>query len=288
MSVEAIGWEGPNTNQGVGSPSIWGRCPWNAIMAKKVGGVAFYDDFHNFNITPATTEGNWSGSAGGYAQFSGTGGFITAPALSAATKAGIPTSGITIGSDDDNEGVGIRTLSVPFSLNRASQKFWFEACIKKSSIANTIAEFFIGLLENVALTAVVPITTTAATLSDNNMVGIYSTESAGSTANTTYKANGVTAVTVGSAEITFVADTFTKVGMKYEPSGDKAGAYVLSFYQDGTRLASTKVLPDSNGTDFPTDVAMGPVLAIRNAAGSSPGTATIKWWKAAQLTAPLD
>lgn len=285
MAVETIRWGGSDTEQKP-SGTIWGKCPWNAIQDGSVRGVSLWDDFSSFNITPATTEGNWAANRG-YAQFSSTGGTITAPAASAATKAGIPTSGITIGSDDDNEGVGIRSLSVPYMINRANQRFWFEACFKKSSIANTILEFFIGLMENTALTATVPITTTAATLADKNLVGVYTTESAGSTGISTYKADGVTAVTVGT-EFTFVADTFTKVGMMYVPSGDKDGAYCLSFYQDGVRLASSKIIPDSSGTDFPTDVAMGPVLATRNAAGTSPGTVTVKWWKYAQLMAPLN
>lgn len=286
MAVETVRFSGTDT-ENKPSGTIWGKCPWNAIGERSVNGVRHWDDFSSFNITPATTEGNWTAQTG-YAQFSGTGGTITAPALSAATKAGVPASGITIGSDDDNEGVAARTVSVPYALNRANQRFWFEACFKKSSIANTILEFFIGLLENVALTATVPITTTAGLLSDNNLVGIHSTESAGSKASTKYKANGVTAVVVGTDEITFVADTFTKVGMMYVPSGDKDGSYCLSFYQDGVRLASSKIIPDSNGTDFPTDVAMGPVFATRNAAGTSPGTVTLKWWKYAQLYAPLN
>jgi len=287
MAVETVGWEGANTDQNTRSPSIWGRCPWNSLRTKRVGGVAIFEDFSTLNITPPTTEGNMTFN-NGWSVFTSTGGTITAPALSAATKAGVPTNGITIGSDDDNEGVGIRSLSVPFALNRANQKFWFEVCLKKSSIANTIAEVFVGLMENTACTASVPITSTAATLADKNLVGWYSTESAGSTANSTYKADGVTAVTVGSAEATFVADTFTKLGFKYEPFGDRAGSYCLSFYQDGSRCSSTKIIPDSNGTDFPTDIALGPVIAIRNAAGSSPGTATIKWLAAAQLYAPLN
>lgn len=286
MAVEAVRFSGTNT-EARPSGTIWGKCPWNAIKEGSVKGVAFFDDFSSFNVTPATTEGNWAAGQG-YAQFSDTGGFITAPALSAATAAGVPTSGITIGSNDDNEGVSIRTLSTPFAINRANQRLWFEACIKKSSIANTIAEFFIGLMENTALTAVVPITTTAATLADKNLVGIYSTESAGSKASSTYKSNGVTAVVVGTDEFTFVADTFTNVGMMYVPSGDKDGSFCLSFYQDGVRLASSKIIDTGNGADFPTDVAMGPVMAIRNAAGSSPGNVTVKWWKAAQLWAPLN
>lgn len=287
MAMETYGWEGADTDQNRMSNSVWGRCPWNALRQKRVGGVAFFEDFTSFGITPPTTEGNWMAN-NGWSMFSSTGGTVTAPALSAATKAGVPSNGITIGSDDDNEGVGLRTISVPFALNRANQKFWFEVCLKKSTIANTTFELFAGLMENTPCTATVPITTTAATLADKNLVGFYSTESAGSTGNTTYKADTVTAVTVGSAEVTFVADTYTKLGMKYEPYGDKAGAYILSFYQDGTRLSSTKQLPDSNGTDFPTDVALGLCIATRNAAGSSPGTATIKWIAAAQLYAPLN
>lgn len=287
MPVEMVTWEGTDTNQNQRSSSIWGRCPWDSLRSKKVGGVAFYEDFSSFQITPATTEGNWAAN-NGWSQFSSTGGTITAPALSAATKAGLPSNGITIGSDDDNEGVGIRTLSVPFALNRANQRFWFEVCLKKSTIANTTFELFAGLMENTALTAAIPITTTAATLADKNLVGFYSTETVGASADTTYKADGVTAVTVGSAEVTFVAATFTKLGMKYEPSGDRAGSYTLSFYQDGVRLSSTKQIPDSSGTDFPTDVGLGICIATRNAAGSSPGTATIKWVAAAQLYAPLN
>ncbi len=269
------------------SDTIWKSCPLVGLKEGTIPGAFFEENFSRFNITPATTEGNWT-AEGGFAQFSGTGGTITAPALSAATKAGVPVRGITIGSDDDNEGVALRTVEVPFALNRANYGLWYECQFKKSSIANTILEFFVGLMENVALTAVVPITTTAATLSDNNLVGIYSTESAGSTGNSVYKADGHTQTTIGSAEFTFVADTFTNVGFKFLPTGDKDGAYILSFYQDGVRLGSSLQLPDTNGLTFPTDVALGPVLATRNAAGSSPGTVTIRRWRCAQLYAPLN
>lgn len=266
------------------SDTIWGRCPLTAIQTGQVKGVVVggMNEFSSFNKTPATTEGNWAAGAG-YAQFSSTGTTLTAIPLSAATAAGLSRPGVRFTSDDDNDAGSIRTLSVPFSLNRASKAFWFECCVRKSSIANTIAEFFVGLLEDTALTAIVPITTTAATLSDNNMVGFYATESAGSKASTTYKANGVTAVVVGADEATFVANTDTKLGMRFVPSGDRSGAYILSFYQDGTRLTSTKQLPTTNGLDFPTDVAMGLVFAARNAAGSTPGTVDLRWWQAAQL-----
>jgi hypothetical protein len=143
-------------------------------------------------------------------------------------------------------------------------------------------------MEDTALTAVVPITTTAATLADKNLFGFYSTESAGANASVSYKADGVTQVNISTTEVTFVADTYTKLGIKYELTGDKDGQYILSFYQDGVRLATSKQVPTAAGTDFPNDIAMGLVLATRNAAGTSPGNATISWWRAAQLYAPLN
>lgn len=287
MAVETIGYEGADTDQNRRSASIWGRCPWNALRSGRVGGVAIYEDFSTWGLTPPTTEGNWAAVNGWSAFTSGTAAW-SAPALSAATKAGVPTKGITFGSASDNGINAFRTKACDFALNRAGGKFWLEACFQKSSIANTIEETFIGLWEDVAMDATHPFTTTAATMSDNNMVGIYSTESAGSTGSSFYTANGVTAVTVGSAEFTFVAATFTKVGMKYEPTGDKAGSYALSFYQDGTRCSTAKILPDSNGTDFPTDVAMSLMFGSRQAAGSSAGTMTMKWIAAAQLYAPFN
>lgn len=283
--MELVTVEGANSNMNVRSPSIWGRMPFDQIRNGQVGGVAIYEDFASWGLTPPTTEGNWAAQRGWSAFTSGTATWA-APAATAATKAGVPNGGITFGSSSDNGINGFRTKAVKFMLNRANAKFCAEICMAKSTIANTTLETFFGLLEDVALDATHPFTTTAATMSDNNMMGIHSTESAGSAGSSVYTANGVTAVTVGSGEFTFAAATYTKIGMKYEPSGDPKGSYILSFYQNGTRLASYKQLPDSNGTDFPTDVAMGLFFGSRQAAGSSSGTMSVKWVAAAQLYDP--
>lgn len=265
------------------SPNIWTSCPWDAIRRGEVSGVAMYDDFTSFEKTPATTEGNWAAEQG-YAQFSSTGGAI------------VPGDGYggeaKFSSNDDDEGASIRTLSTPFKINRSAKKFWFEARIKLSTVANTTFEMFLGLMENAALTATVPITATAATLADQNLCGFYRTESDGDAINTTYKADTVTAVTVGTGEVVPAADTYMKLGMVFDPNRDPLVAdtdldgsnkYLLSFYNNNLRLTSAKQIPSASGTDFPNDVFLGLVFAVRNAAGSSPGSATIDWWKAAQL-----
>lgn len=286
MGVKTVRWRGnlgsANTDVEL-SPNVWSGMPLAAIRNGEVDGVLLDDHFVSFNKTPATTEGNWSAGLG-YAQFSSTGGAIAA---------GTGTRGEAIfSSDDDNEGASIRTLATPFKIIRTGKLFCFEARLKVSTIADTTFEFFCGLLENAALTATVPITATAATLADQNLCGFYRTESDGDAINTTYKANGVTAVTVGTGEIVPVADTYMKLGMRFDPQVDpfvhdvtQAGAnkYILSFYLNNVRLASTKQIPSAAGTDFPNDVGLGLCLAVRNAAGSSPGTLTIDRWTAAQL-----
>lgn len=262
------------------SPNIWGDCPWEAILAGQIDGVTFFDDFLSFPKTPATTEGNWSQ----YAQFSSTGGTITA---------GTGVGGEAIfASDDDNEGASIRTLATPFKIIRtAGYKFWFEARVKTSTITDTKHGFFLGLMENAALTATVPIAA-AGTLADQNFVGFHRLEGDGDALDTVYKADGVTQVTVGTDAVTLVADTYVKVGMVFDTAEDplvhdtsNAGSNrgVLSFYLNNLRLTDTKQIPTAAGTDFPNDVGLGLVFAVLNATGTTPGNSTIDWWKAAQV-----
>lgn len=253
------------------SPNIWYDCPWNELVEGVASGVYFWEDFESFPKTPPTTEGNW----GRFAVFSSTGGAMTA---------GTGLGGeLVIGSDDDAEGVGLRTLSTPFKIIRGGGKLWFEIRVKLSTIADTTFEFFAGLIQDIAFTAAIPITNTAATLADYNMVGFYRTESDGDAINTTYKADGVTAVTVQTGAVVPVASTYMKLGLVFDTQYDVAGLHILSFYNNNLRLSTTKTIPSAAGTDFPNDIALGLCFAVRNAVGSSPGTATIDWMRCAML-----
>lgn len=259
------------------STSVWQGCPWLDIVEGVTPGVWFYDDFTSFNKTPATTEGNWT-AGNGYAQFSDTGGTITA---------GTGQGGeVAIGSDGDNEGCSFRTLATAFKLARTTKKFWFEARIKSSTITDTKHGIFLGLWEDVALDATHPIAA-AGTLSDNNFVGFHRLEGDGDQIDTVYKANGVTQVTVQAdalaAADVLVADTYIKLGMRWYPTGDPDGSNRLAFYANGNRLTTSYQMASADGTDFPNDVGLGLVLAVLNATGTTPGTSTIDWWRAAQL-----
>lgn len=266
------------------SPNIWADCPWEGIVEGFVAGAYIYDDFVVLGKTVPTTAATF-GDKTGFTSTNGT--FAVGTGLGGELILGSS-------SGSDNDAMSIATRSTPFLINRATGQFWFEARVKVSSIANTICETFLGLIEDVAATAIIPITTTAASLADQNLVGFYRTESAGASINTTYKANGVTAVTVGSAEGTLVADTYTKLGMRLDltrnpfvgdPNLTGANSYLLTFYKDNVKLATSKQLPLDTvaGTDFPNDVGMGLILAQRYAAGSIQPSTTIDWWRAAQV-----
>lgn len=271
------------------SESIWADCPVATLEDRTTAGVFMRDHFSAFNKTPATTEGNW-GAELSYAQFSSTGGTITA---------GTGTGGEAVfASDGDDEGASIRTLATPFRISRSNLGFWFEARVKFSTVADTKNGVFLGLMQDVALTATVPLTAAGA-LADTNLVGFLRAEGDGDQIDTVYKADGVTAVTVQADALTtaLTADTYIKLGMTYRPTTDPFsygsasgtddgyGKYKLAFYANGVLLTTYKQIPTASGTDFPNDVSLGLVLAILNATGTAPGSVTIDWWQAAQLFA---
>ena len=278
--MDATGFFGGSNSSMDYSGSIWGDCPVEALRSGQRQGFVWEKRFTSIPITPPTTEGNWMDMA----MFSSTGG----------TAAGDTTEiggGCAIGSDGDNEGVGMRTVVVPAKIILTGGDFWFEARILTSTITDAKHNIFLGLIENVALTATVPITAAGA-LSDNNMVGFQRPETARSTAgtggaimNAVYKADGVTAVTVQTDAVTLVASTYTNLGMKFIPKrnfGPKGAPGYLYWYQDGAVVAS-KAIPTAAGTDFPNDVNMGFVFAVLNATATTPGTSTIKHVRMAQL-----
>ena len=253
------------------SPSIWADCPWAEIRAGYKEGIVIEDDFLNGPRVAAGAEASYAGYGGGYRGFADTGGLVQ--------DGGEWGGTLDLSSDGDNEGASFRTGCAPFQIARNQGKFWFECRVKSSTITDTKHNLFVGLTADVALTATSPITALGA-LADINLVGFFRGEAAsgGASVATVYKADGVTAVTVQSAAVTLVADTYVKLGIVFDPSNN-----VLSFYRNGVKLSTTYTMASAAGTDFPNDVRLGLAIAGLNATGTSPGSSEIDWWRAAQL-----
>lgn len=264
--MNIVQYKGDNSGAGP-SPFIWGDCPTLEILDDPGKGLHFFDNFMGV-MQPVTNIADGAASnAGPYHCFTSDGGTILGVAVAG--------GGINLLSDGDDEGAGIRLAGAAFLLTSLGKKFWFECRIKTSTIANTKHGIFVGLMENTALSATVPIAA-AGSLADKNFVGFHRLEGDGDYFDTVYKADGVTQVSLQTDAVVLEADTYVKIGMVAEKG-------VLTFLKNGVPLSTTYTLPNATGTDFPADITMNPVLSVLNATASTPGSTTAKWWRFAQL-----
>lgn len=201
-------------------------------------------------------------------------------------------NGMTFGSDGDNEGIGFRHLPACFRLSRADRAFAMEWVLQRSAIDDSKNGFFVGLIENSAITATSPIAA-AGTLADLNFVGFHALEADGDKLDLVYKANTVTQVSQMTDAVTLAAATDVRLGMTYRPEADfdNGRSYVFRWWLNGKPIADTgtsagslgwKQIPSNAGDDFPNDVALGPIFTMLNATASTPGTVTVRRMRAAQ------
>lgn len=280
-----------DTSSGVSG--IWADCPFDEVASGYHPGYAKHWEFAEFkasaNVNAA--EAYW---VDGLMVFGSDGCAVTLgsdPTVGTGTVANNAFGTVAIGSDGDNEGGAIRMSQAPFKLSgpnstltARSGKFWMEWRGKVSSIADTIADVYVGLMEDVACTASIPITATAGTLADKNLCGFYRLGTDGDYFDAVYKANGVptssTHYTAQADAQLLAADTYVKLGLTYDPAD-----FRVRWFGNGMQLASYQIT-SAQGTIFPNDVAMCAVIAIINAAGSISPTVTTDWLRVCQI--PLD
>lgn len=255
------------------SGRVWDKFPIEGIRNGLVPGFVREWDFGT--IKPSTNinaaEAYWDK---GLRAFGSDGGSLT-------YFAGVGADvGMTLASDGDNEGVGLRDQLCQARLSRADKIFALEVVLEDSTITDTKHGFFIGLQDNTAITATSPIAA-AGTLADANFVGFHRLEGDGDKLDLVYKANGVTQVTTLADAITLAADTELRLALTFRPQNDPftESKYVLRWWLNGAQITtgtSYKVIPSTDGDDFPNDVAMGFIATMLNATASTPGNLTLK------------
>lgn len=264
------------------SASIWKDCRINEIQEDPTIGFYYRDDFVRTSLLASPTITTQAGYSNGWKAFGSTPGAIVG--LFNQGGQGIKaTSGTS-----DNDGISLATIALPFKVARTTGKFWWEARLKTDLVTNTRG-FVAGLMDQQTLTAIVPITAAGA-LADVNFVGFHALETTGTKIGSKYKANGVAAVdvkldcTADTPTTTgLVADTYIKLGMKYEPSYPIFGvnSFQFSFFINGYRLPDRVTVSAVDGTDFPNDVLMGLVFGLVNASGAA-NILSVDWVEAAQ------
>ncbi len=256
------------------SASIWSNCPWDEINdpRSELDGITFEDDFKSGGlITSPTTEAALVGVP--YSGFGSSGAAIT--------HGDYKGGSIVLTEATDNEAIYLKAETHPFQISKLLGKFWFEMRVKIGAVSDDNMGWIGGMFDTTAMTVIVPLSTANPPIfaTTGNFVGFRAPEEDAGAVHTQYVADGVTAVTVQSTVHTFVADTYVKLGMVFDPDSE----YRLYFFVDGVRQTSSKVIPDATGTDFPADVRLAPFVGHRMGATASSGVTTMDWWRAAQV-----
>ncbi len=164
-----------------------------------------------------------------------------------------------------------RNTSGPIGALIATNKVWWEARLKISSITTQEVTLFVGLLPaaKLATPASTVFNTSGSVMASIDHIGFHKV-AAGTTAIKTVHSNGTPTVLNATAG-TFAADTYTKLGMTWNGS-------IATFYQDGVALTTTLALA---ATQFPAGANLAWHMAFMVGSGASDDTATLDWVRVA-------
>lgn len=184
-----------------------------------------------------------------------------------------------------NLGAGV----LPFVISDGSSEDYllcFEARIKISTIADDVSSFFVGLADARAADSI--ITTSQGSTIDSawgntDMIGYWRGDDDGDGLNFGYGATGQTAQQVLADAHTLVADTFVKVGFRYDPKA--IAAERISLWVNGSKKSTYVTATNIAAATFPDDEEMTMVAAIMNDDGSTASTLSIDWWACGQVSA---
>lgn len=279
------------------SGGIWYDLP-DDIRDPSIG-IVDGDDFVSVGDCPGSSGGAYISGAANSVPWNNYSIYAYADAALNITDGATQGGAITYGSDGDNEGLALQRMTGSFGLSSSYKKLWFECRVKVSTIADTNGNLFIGLMEPVAATAAIPITTSDV-LAAKNFVGFLKTSSATAStgpvvravfkkgSGTVYAADssGTTAAfdatnITTSAFTSLAATTYVKLGFKFNPS--RLNAHKMALYVNGVEQTSFYFSATDMTTNWPTDKLLGFCTGVMNSTGTTPMTATLDWWMAAQL-----
>lgn len=264
------------------SPNIWGDCPIEAIVNGTIPGRFFQDDF--VGVVPNTSAGAGAttglGTAG-YFIYGDTG--VTVKA-----QAGVEEGVLEVaGNDADNDESVVSTGSPSFIISDTAgddKKLWFEARVKKASVADNACGTFVGLGwdhgNGVSVAKTLCLTDDDAALGAFSFIGFHVDQANGDAMDFVYKANGQSAVVKIAAVEVPVADTFTKVGFVYYP--DNPAAKKIKVFINNVEQTTYVTATNIATATFPDAEPMAMVWAAKVGTAAE-SKAQMDWWRAAQL-----
>ena len=256
------------------SPNIWANLPITEIQAGRTDGTYFFDDFLKVH-TGVTTEMN-----GDYYVFSEGAGTVLGTAIKGGEMALFATA--------DNEEVGVslgELTSAPWVISDTAadaRLLCFECRIKRSVITDAKGGFFVGLTDEAA-NANEFMTDSGTDFGDDDIIGFWGDEtddSVGSHVHFIYQIAGQAFVTKIDTVATMVADTYMKLGFKYDPNAPAAKR--IKIYADSVEQSTYVTAANIATATFPDAEELTLHSAIKNAHADD-FTLTKDWWACGQI-----
>jgi hypothetical protein len=278
-----VSYQGGNTGKGP-SPGVWWDCP--IVEMTEDPGVGFYifDDFLGVTNVGATetTETSLVGGPNYKCYSKDATGTTVAQSLAATVKGG----GILTllgNSDNDNESVG--QWSPPFLITgvpSTSKKLWFEARVAVTSIATAMTHVFVGLAETKTMTFSdgIPLGGGDATSNTGSLLGFNRLEDGLAVINTSYTDRATSYTDIQASAGAFVANTWIKLGMVYDPS---SASKAVRFFVDGVETTTPMTLAAIVATTNLKANSLGFCIAQYSDTSGTACYLYCDWWRGAQL-----
>jgi hypothetical protein len=256
------------------SPAVWGDCPWLEAFEDRSVGYGHWNDFDNFaqHITDQSTQE--------YDSYIDTG--VTIQSL-----AGVPQGVAEIaGNDADNDEGVLSTYGPAFMVSDTAadaRRLWFEARVKKASIANNACALFIGLAfdhgSSVSVAKTLCLTDDDGAIGAFSFLGFHVDQADGDAMDFVYAAEAQTAQVVIAGVHVPVADTYVKVGFKYDPDVDVSKR--IKAYVNGVEQTTYVTAVNIAAATFPDAEPLAMVWCAKVGAAAE-SKAQMDWWRCFQ------
>lgn len=259
------------------TPELWKGIPWDQIACGQREGTVLFDDFTNFPALGAV-----DADLHAYACYSDTGSTLGQVAASDYGEVAFVTD-----TTDNDEGwiqTGGNTGGITKFIEQGTgvpHTIVFEARIKKSSI--TLGGMFVGLADPGLAAADTMVDTAAADhadFADNNFLGFHVPGGDPDACDVFYQADGQTGVSLITDFHTIVADTYVKVGLRYDYRNPAAKQ--VSFWKNGVINATYVTKTIIEAATFPGDDDLALLWGGKNTSTAA-NTFTMDWWRFAAV-----
>lgn len=267
------------------SPNIWGGVPIEQILMRTKLGTYFHDDFdvHCPNTDAGLFEGAGESPGMGYGFYGDTG-------VIAKAQAGVVGGVLEVYENDaDNDEFVMSGLAPSFNISDTAadaMPVCFEGRMKKASIADNELAFFLGLAwdhgDGVSVAKTLCLTDDDAALGAFSYIGFHCDAADGDAIDFVVKAEGGAQTVIKAGIEVPVADTWMKLGFKYDPDHDttKRIKLFVNNVEQSTYVTSTQIA----AATFPDAEPLAPVWCVKTCEASPPAAgnkAQIDWWRAA-------